>query len=574
MPGGAVLATAPYSVVDDPPHRIGGSHVSRGGGECRGDVGSLSADERASSSGGEPRPRRPALEAGQIVQMCGLGWLARKRAFPVRIAAVSASRGSIVTQHALREGEYVHIRVPAASGTGSPGDSRGRLLRGRVVHELAQPEQPGWVYEVEWVLGFGELLKYCFDRAVPWLALIASIIAMATVVSLKGFNVYYFWYHPIVNTYSILVTLYILSRVVIAAFYSPPADSGYRPPVTVVVACKNEEKSIGRTIECICQSDYPQDRLEVIAVDDGSTDETLAEMHRMRERFPAVKIISFDQNRGKRQGMREGALIATGEVLVFIDSDTFVRRDAIARLASAFVDPEIGAVCGHANVLNCKVNFLTKMQEVRYYVAFRILKSAESVFSAVTCCSGCLAAYRRQFVMENLDLWSNQRFMGQSATFGDDRSLTNYMLRRNRVVYHSEAVCSTAVPESLSHFLRQQLRWKKSWVRESLIAATFMWKRHPGVAFFFYLGVLFPLIAPLVVLCSLVLPWLGMGHMSWLYVYGTILMATLYGLLYLVKFRNSFWIYGIVFSMFYMLFLVWQTYYALATLRRNHWGTR
>ena len=73
---------------------------------------------------------------------------------------------------------------------------------------------------------------------------------------------------------------------------------------------------------------------------------------------------------------------------------------------------------------------------------------------------------------------------------------------------------------------------------------------------------------------ALVLPLLGVGEFSYLYLYGTTLMALLYGLLYLVRYKTSLWFWGLAFSIFYMVVLVWQTYYALLTVRRNHWGTR
>jgi hyaluronan synthase len=198
-----------------------------------------------------------------------------------------------------------------------------------------------------------------------------------------------------------------------------------------------------------------------------------------------LKVIHFEKNRGKRHGMAAGAQTASGEILVYVDSDSFVRRDAIRKMVQGFADPAVGAVCGHANVANARKNLLTKMQEVRYFIAFRVVKAAESLFSAVSCCSGCLAAYRRRYVLDVLDPWLNQTFLGTPATFGDDRSLTNFMLRRYRVIYHSEAVCTTIVPETYMKFFRQQLRWKKSWIRESFLASLFIWRRHPFAAFFF-----------------------------------------------------------------------------------------
>ena len=121
---------------------------------------------------------------------------------------------------------------------------------------------------------------------------------------------------------------------------------------------------------------------------------------------------------------------------------------------------------------------------------------------------------------------------------------------------------------------QKKLRWKKSWVRETFIASQFMWRRHPFAAFFFYLGAIFPVISPFVAFNALVVPLVRSGTISYLYVYGATLMAAMYGLYYLARCRSRLWVYGIVFSFFYMFILVWQTYYALLTVRRNHWGTR
>jgi hyaluronan synthase len=391
---------------------------------------------------------------------------------------------------------------------------------------------------------------------------------------LKARNVYFFWEHPLFNLYSLLVAVFVLSRFSIAAFYRPPRSAGDLPRVTVIVAAKDEEESIGKTLDLIYLCDYPRDKLEVIAVDDGSTDRTLEEMEQSRLRNPGMRIVHFPRNRGKRHAMAAGVRDATGEVLVFVDSDTFLRPDALRMLVRGFSDSQVGAVCGHAYVQNARENHLTRMQEVRYYVSFRVLKGAESVFGTVSCCSGCLSAYRRSAVLEVLEPWLHQRFLGAEATFGDDRSLTNFVLRKHRVLYDSEAVCTTIVPSDIRKFFRQQLRWKKSWLRESLILSTFLWRRHPPSAFFFCLQVVISLVSPFCVLTMVLLPLFGVGHFSALYACGVLLVALLYGLFYLIRFRDGMWIHGVLFQFVYSLVLGWQNYYAFLTARRNHWGTR
>lgn len=475
---------------------------------------------------------------------------------------------------AATDGQPDHPRMPSFLKSGSIKPAQ--VIRDRSNEKNGTPEDPKkpFTYDLAFANSFTSKLRYLSSRMVPTVAVLFLLVGIANVLYLKSLNVYYYWYQPVLNTYSILMAIYILSRFVFAAFYKAPKDTGHRPSVTVIIVCKNEEDSIRETIDCVYRADYPRDLLDVITVNDGSTDNTLREMKFAAKEHPGLTVMNFEKNRGKRHGMAAGAKRAKGDVLVYIDSDSFIRRDGLIQVVQGFSDPTIGAVCGHADVTNAKTNMLTKMQEVRYFVAFRVIKAAESLFSAVSCCSGCFAAYRKSYVMPVIDTWLNQKFLGVPATFGDDRSLTNFILRKYRVIYQPDAICTTLVPETYGTFFRQQLRWKKSWIRESLIACKFMWKRHPVAAFFFYCGVLFPLIAPVIVLKAVILPAFGLGPMSYLYIYGAILMAILFSLVYLLYHRNILWIYGVTFSFFYLLVLTWQTYYAFFTVRRNHWGTR
>jgi hyaluronan synthase len=494
---------------------------------------------------------------------------------PARVIDVSPEGAQVELARWLDPGEWVML-LPSTHGECRSGPASGRpsVARVRAAPDAVPTTAGTYRVGLEFALDPRTRATAWLTARVHWLALGALVAAVVPIVHLKEANVSLFWLHPAANAYGLLITSFLLSRLVLAFLYRPPLDRGFRPKVTAVVACKNEQASIRRTLECLFRSRYPPELLEVIAVDDGSTDRTLREMEGAAREHPGLVVVSFGRNLGKRLAMAEGARRATGEILVYVDSDSFVRPDAISRLAAAFDDPSVGAVCGHADVQNARANFLTRMQEVRYYVAFRVVKAAESVFSAVTCCSGCLAAYRRSAVLDVLEPWLDQRFLGTVATFGDDRSLTRLMLKRHRVLYHSEAACTTIVPDEWAVFFRQQLRWKKSWVRESLLLTTFMWKRHPAMALSFYVSVLFPFVSPGIALHALALPLAGFGTFSFLYVYGVLLMASLYALVYLARHRNWLWGYGVAFSLFYMVALAWQTYYAVLTVRRNQWGTR
>jgi hyaluronan synthase len=331
---------------------------------------------------------------------------------------------------------------------------------------------------------------------------------------------------------------------------------------------------IGQTIARCFDVDYPKEKIEVIVVNDGSTDNTFTEIRKARKRFPSLKVVNFEHNRGKRHAMAGAFRMASNEILLCIDSDSLVRKASVRKIVQGFADPSVGAICGHAHVLNSENSALAKMQEVRYYIAFQVMKAAEHIFSAVTCCSGCMSAYRRDYVMDILDSWLDQKWFRRPATFGDDRSLTNFMLRKYRVLYDSRAVVDTAVPETWLKFFKQQLRWKRSWFRESLIASTFMWYKHPVIAILYYLGVLIPLISPLIVFDNFVYKPVLSGTLPIYYVMGFSLISMLYSLYYAMRRPNTKWPYGLMFCVVYMSVLAWQTYFAILTSHKNHWGTR
>ena len=163
-----------------------------------------------------------------------------------------------------------------------------------------------------------------------------------------------------------------------------------------------------------------------------------------------VRVIDLGRNRGKRAAMAPGIRATDAEIIAFVDSDSVLEPDALRSIVQGFADPHVGAICGHADVLNVTETWLTRMQAVRYFVAVQgRARRPSPLFGAVTCCSGCFSVYRREAIMPHLEWWENQTFLGVESTFGDDRSLTNCVLRTWKVRYESKAVSHTIVPDNL-----------------------------------------------------------------------------------------------------------------------------
>ncbi len=138
----------------------------------------------------------------------------------------------------------------------------------------------------------------------------------------------------------------------------------------------------------------------MFAVDDGSTDATWERMAFAARRFPNLHAIRFSHNRGKRAAMAAGIRATDAEIVCFVDSDSTLEPDALREIIKPFRDRRVAVVTGHADVQNRAYNVLTLLQQVRYFVAFRVIKGSESIFGAVTCASGCFSAYRRDRLLD------------------------------------------------------------------------------------------------------------------------------------------------------------------------------
>jgi hyaluronan synthase len=288
-----------------------------------------------------------------------------------------------------------------------------------------------------------------------------------------------------------------------------------------------------------------------------------------------VEIIDWEVNRGKREGMAECVRRTNSEVVIFIDSDSFIEKDTVKELIKYFTLNKVGAVTAHTHVYNADHNVLTKLQTIHYYVSFKAFKSAESLFGSVTCCPGCCTAYKTEYIKPYIDEWCRQSFLGVTCTYGDDRALTNYLLKNgHNTIYSPTANAYTIAPDKMKTFFRQQLRWKKSWTRETLLASKYFWKRNPIMVFIFYIGMVLTFLTPLIIFRALVWYPLVMKTLPWSYFFGLFLMSGVFSLYYRVYTGDRRWFYGFLYSFFYSLVLNWQMFYALATLRDTKWGTR
>ena len=401
-----------------------------------------------------------------------------------------------------------------------------------------------------------------------------ALLLLSWAVFLQIRNADNYYYQPLVSIYSLLAGTFVVSRFLFAAFYSPPPDVGYTPSVTVLVPCMNEEAVIRQTIERIFSAGYPQDRLEVVCVNDGSSDDTLREMLKAQTRHPRLVVVDFEKNRGLCHAWGVAMMLARGEFVVCVDSDTFIFPGSLNKLVQGFVDPTVGGISGHCDVENANANLLTRMQDVRYYFSYKIMKASESIFGTVSCLPGCFSAYRRICVLAVLEDWMNATVMGVHGNYADDRSLTNRILKNYNIIYDDTALATTIAPESWKQYTRQQARWMRSYLREIIRTGRFIWRKHPVPAISWYAMMWLPLVEPFVMLQALLIGPLMAQTFRADYTLGVLSITLVWSLHFLATTGRRWWWGGITFTMSYIAFYSWQIYWALFTLRGRKWGTR
>lgn len=354
------------------------------------------------------------------------------------------------------------------------------------------------------------------------------------------------------------------------------------PACTVIVPAYNEGRLVWETLMSLAASDYPQEKLQLIAIDDGSKDDTWYWMKKAREQLgDRVAIYKQPVNQGKRHALYRGFQLATGDVFVTVDSDSIVEPDTLRNLVSPFVtNAECGAVAGNVRVLNTGKAMIPKMLNVSFLFSFEFIRSAQSMLGSVLCTPGALAAYRRDAVMACLPDWISQKFMGQLSDIGEDRAMTNMILRQGyHVLFQQNAHVYTNTPERYNNLRKMFTRWERSNVRENIMMSRFAFTRfregsrtgsrvlllnqwlrvimaYPTAL----LMILFACTHPLLFLSSALL--------------GLLVYSSIQVFFYARQHNLAEALWAYPYAVFYSFTLFWITPYAIATAGRRGWLTR
>ncbi|HEY6180135.1 MAG TPA: glycosyltransferase family 2 protein [Kofleriaceae bacterium] len=275
----------------------------------------------------------------------------------------------------------------------------------------------------------------------------------------------------------------LVMRVIRRASWDATADD-YLPSVTVVIPLYNEAGGIAETLRSVLDADYPADRLDVICVDDASSDASWTRAAEVAaDAGGRLAVLRNPVNLGKRRSIIHAVRMSASEIIVSVDSDVVVDAGAIRQLVRRFTRDDIAAVGGWVDVRNKHDNWLTRMQTVKYWYAYFAMRNIEWALQRVLCLSGCLTAYRRTVLIELEPILEGRAVLGVPIKYGEDRFLTRQIIKAGyRTTLALDARCRTYVPTTLAGYFAQQLRWRRSNVIDYAGGLGHIWRLHPLIA--------------------------------------------------------------------------------------------
>ena len=232
----------------------------------------------------------------------------------------------------------------------------------------------------------------------------------------------------------------------------PPesADPSKLPPVSILIPCYNEGVNARETIAHALKLNYPE--FEVIAINDGSKDNTLEVLLDLAKDEPRLKVVNLAENQGKAMGLQAGSLLAKHEILIGIDGDALIDEHCAHWMVRHFVKyPEVAAVTGNPRIRN-RSTLLGRIQVGEFSSIVGMIKRAQRTLGRLFTVSGVITAFRKSAVHE-VGYWSPDMLT-------EDIDIT-WKLQRNGwdVRFEPRALVWILMPETLKGLWNQRLRW-------------------------------------------------------------------------------------------------------------------
>jgi len=232
----------------------------------------------------------------------------------------------------------------------------------------------------------------------------------------------------------------------------------YYPKVTVLVPAHNEERVIGNTVDAIMRSIYPKDKLEVIVINDSSTDRTGEVLKEKAKRYPNLKILEIKPPlgaKGKANALNQGLKLASGEFIVVYDADNTPERRAIINLVRYIInDPNLGAVVGKFRTRNRDRSILTRFINIETLSFQWLVQASRNYLWGLATIPGTNFIIRRE-LLENIGGW-------EINSLTEDTELTIRIYQSGyRILWIPHAVTWEQEPEKLGIWFKQRTRWAR-----------------------------------------------------------------------------------------------------------------
>lgn len=227
------------------------------------------------------------------------------------------------------------------------------------------------------------------------------------------------------------------------------------PSVSIIIPAYNEEKNISKVLDSVLSLDYPKEKLQIIVVDDGSTDNT----YYVAKRYESKGVLVLrKKNEGKKSYTLNYAIpFAKGEIIATLDADSIVERNSLKEAVLYFSDPRVASVVSAVKVWNKDENFITRAQYVEYNLILFIYRKLLELFDSIHVTPGPFSLFRRE-VLEERKRECGYYFDNNSLT--EDHEIALYIQKKNyRVAYSPKSVVYTKVPSTLSELYKQRVRW-------------------------------------------------------------------------------------------------------------------
>jgi biofilm PGA synthesis N-glycosyltransferase PgaC len=228
-----------------------------------------------------------------------------------------------------------------------------------------------------------------------------------------------------------------------------PAPIDHWPPISILVPCYNEGENATETLLQAAASDYPD--FEVIAINDGSRDNTAEVLDRLMVRIPNLRVVHLAANQGKAIALNTGALLAKHELLVCIDGDALLDPQTLRWIARDFRQAVVGGLAGNPRIRN-RSSLLGRLQVGEFSSIVGLIRRAQSTVGRMFTVSGVICAFRKCALAE-AGWWSPR-------TITDDIDVTwRVQVAGWRVIYEPNAIVWILMPETLRGLWKQRLRW-------------------------------------------------------------------------------------------------------------------